>query len=111
MDDRRLTRRRSLFFTAIFLLTSVATWFLADLLWRGGITALEVALLAVFTILFAHVAAGFCTAMVGLYVVNRGGDRARIDASTVPPDAPLASTAIVMPVCNEDVSQIGRAHV
>jgi len=106
MDDRRLTRRRSLFFTAIFLLTSVATWFLADLLWRGGITALEGALLVVFTILFAHVAAGFCTAMVGLYVVNRGGDRARIDAAAVPPDAPLASTAIVMPVCNEDVSRV-----
>jgi membrane glycosyltransferase len=35
MDERRLTRRRSLFFTGIFLLTSVATWFLADLLWRG----------------------------------------------------------------------------
>jgi hypothetical protein len=34
MEPGRLARRRFLFFTAIFALTSVAVWFLTDLLWR-----------------------------------------------------------------------------
>jgi membrane glycosyltransferase len=107
MDARRLGRRRLLFFTSIFALTAVATWFMADLLWRGGMNGVEVALLVLFVILFAHVAAGFCTAFVGFYVMNRGGDSSRIGL-TLPPgeDAPLASTAIVMPVFNEDVSRV-----
>lgn len=107
MEPRRLARRRFLFFTAIFVLTSVAAWFMADLLWRDGLTGIEFALLAIFVVLFAHVATGFVTAVVGFYVVNRGGDSARI-ATTLPPEEEwtLASTAIVMPVCNEDVSRV-----
>ncbi len=107
MDKRRLSRRRCLFFSSIFALTSVATWFMADLLWRGGLNGVEIALLVLFVILFAHVAAGFCTALVGLYVINRGGDSSRITNTLSPgEDAPLASTAIVMPVFNEDVSRV-----
>ena len=107
MDAGRLGRRRLLFFSAIFALTAMATWFMADLLWRGGLSGVEIGLLVLFVILFAHVAAGFCTAMVGFYVVNRGGDSSRI-LRTIPPgeDPPLASTAIVMPVFNEDVSRV-----
>jgi len=107
MDQRRLNRRRVLFFSAIFAFTAIATWFMADLLWRGGLTGIEVALLILFVTLFAHIAAGFCTALVGFYVLNRGGDSSRI-ANTLAPgaDAPLASTAIIMPVCNEDVSRV-----
>lgn len=107
MDAARLNRRRFLFFSSIFVLTSVATWFMADLLWRNGVTGIEVAGLVLFVILFAHIAAGFCTAVVGFYVINRGGDSSRI-VNTVAPgeDAPLASTAIVMPVFNEDVSRV-----
>ena len=107
MDKRRLDRRRFLFFSAIFVLTSVAAWFMADLLWRDGLSGLEIALLTLFVILFAHVAAGFCTALVGFYVINRGGDSSRITATVTPgEDAPLGTTAIVMPVFNEDVSRV-----
>jgi membrane glycosyltransferase len=107
MDQRRLNRRRFLFFSAIFAFTSVAAWFMADLLWRGGLTGIEIALLTLFVVLFAHVAAGFCTALVGFYVINRGGDSSRITHTLRPgEDAPLASTAIVMPVFNEDVSRV-----
>ncbi len=107
MDERRLDRRRLLFFSSIFALTSIATWFMADLLWRDGLSGLEVALLVLFVILFAHVAAGFCTALVGFYVINRGGDTSKI-LITLPAgeEVPLASTAIVMPVFNEDVSRV-----
>lgn len=107
MDAHRLARRRTLFFSAIFVLTSLATWFMADLLWEGGLSGLEIALLVLFVILFAHIAAGFCTALVGFYVLNRGGDSSRITTTVEPgEDAPLATTAIVMPVFNEDVSRV-----
>jgi membrane glycosyltransferase len=107
MGPGRLSRRRFLFFTSIFAFTSIAAWFMADLLWRGGLTGIEIALLTLFVILFAHVAAGFCTAMVGLYVMNRGGDSSRITNTLPAGDASLlASTAVVMPVFNEDVSRV-----
>ncbi len=107
MDKRRLGRRRFLFFSAIFVLTSVAVWFMADLLWRDGLSGIEIALLVLFVILFAHVAAGFCTALVGFYVINRGGDSSRITATVATgEDTPLGTTAIVMPVFNEDVSRV-----
>src|SRR5215217_2258655 len=106
MGARRLSRRRFLFFSTIFGFTSIATWFMADLLWRGGLNGVEVALLILFVVLFSRVAAGFCTALVGFYVINRGGDSSRITTTIGPAeDAPLASTAIVMPVFNEDVSR------
>jgi membrane glycosyltransferase len=106
----RLRRRRALFYSTVLLLTSVATWFMADLLWRGDgvIAGLEWVLLVLFVILFSQVAIGFTTAMLGFYVINRGGDRQRImrtvdwDTEEVPP----ASTAVVMPVFNEDVSRV-----
>jgi membrane glycosyltransferase len=107
MDPRRLNRRRFLFFSAIFVLTSLATWFMADLLWRKGINRLEVSLLVLFSILFAHIAAGFCTAIAGHYVLNRGGDSCRVTAAMEDGEGPpLASTAVVMPICNEDVSRV-----
>ena len=70
---------------------------------------IEIALLVLFVILFAHIATGFCMALIGFFVVNRGGDSCRI-VNTVDwtrrQDPPLAGTAVVIPVCNEDVSRV-----
>ena len=84
MDARRLNRRRFLFFSAIVGLTGLATWFMADLLWRDGVTRLEMAIIVLFAILFAHIATGFCSMLVGFYVVNRGGDSCRLTATIAP---------------------------
>jgi len=109
MDAGRLNRRRFVFFSSVFVLTSVATWVVADLYWRDteGLSKLETVLLVLFVLLFAHIAVGFCTALAGFYVINRGGDSSRISVSA-PAGGPhrLASTAIVMPVFNEDVSRV-----
>jgi len=97
------------FFSSIFVLTSFATWFMADLLWRGGLDGIEIALLVLFVVLFAHIATGFCTALIGFFVVNRGGDSCRITNTadwTPGRDQPLAGTAVIMPVYNEDVSRV-----
>ncbi len=108
IDRSRLARRRRTFFSAVFMLTSLATWFMADLLWQdGGISALEWVLLILFVLLFTHIAIGFVTALLGFYVINRGGDSRQI-TSTIKPgeDVPLASTAVIMPAFNEDVSRV-----
>jgi membrane glycosyltransferase len=109
MSPSRLNRRRFVFFSSIFILTSLATWFVADLYWRdvNGLSGLEIVLLVLFVPLFAHISVGFCTAFAGFYVINRGGDSSRISATVPPGAAPrLASTAIVMPIYNEDVSRV-----
>jgi membrane glycosyltransferase len=109
VDRGRVMRRRITFFTLAFVLTSLATWFMADLLWRDGLAAVEWVVLGLFVVLFAHIAVGFSTALLGLYVLNRDGDPYRITRSIegVPlAELPLASTAIVMPVFNEDPSRV-----
>lgn len=95
------------FFSSIFVLTSLATWFMADLLWRGGLGGIEIALLALFVILFAHIATGFCSALIGFFVVNRGGDPCSIAAGAEAAREPrLAGTAVIIPVFNEDASRV-----
>jgi len=111
IEPSRLKRRRRLFFSSVFVLTSLATWFMADLLWNdNGIRGVEWPLLALFVVLFSQIAIGFVTALLGYYVINRGGD-SRLITHTVKPDeeVPLASTAIIMPVFNEDVSRVFEA--
>ena len=111
IDPSRLKRRRRLFFTSVFVLTSLATWFMADLLWNdSGIRGVEWLLLVLFVILFSQIAIGFVTALLGFYVINRGGD-SRLITRTLNPaeDVPLASAAIIMPVFNEDVSRVFEA--
>lgn len=113
LDRGRIVKRRFVFFTTIFLLTSLATWFMADLLWNSGtkpghMSPIEWVVLTLFVVLFAHVATGFAHALFGFYVINRGGDHCRIQRSLPPddPTAPLGPTAVVMPVCNEDSSRV-----
>ncbi len=107
IDARQLTRRRIVFFSIILLLTSVATWVMADILWRGGVTRTEMFILALFIPLFALVSFGFTQALVGLWVLWRGGDPHRITTTLKEDDTtPLPVTAIALPIYNEDVSQV-----
>jgi membrane glycosyltransferase len=63
--------------------------------------------LALFSLLFAWVSAGFFTAVMGFLVLLRGDPHA-LSAATAG-DAPLPAggrTAIIMPICHEDVATV-----
>ena len=67
----------------------------------------ETALLIVFALLTCWLAAGFWTAMLGFFVLAFGGDRQLISRSAkADVISPQARTAIVMPICNEDVRRV-----
>jgi membrane glycosyltransferase len=66
--------------------------------------ALAYVLVGLYTLLFAWISAGFVTALIG-FAVQLRGDRHALCAAAADrqPITPGARTAIVMPVCNEDV--------
>jgi len=76
-----------------------------------GRQPLELAILVLFAILFAWISAGFWTAFAGFATLALTRDRYAITrtirAAAAPGDiAPDARTAIVMPICNEDVPRV-----
>ena len=107
--SRHSARRQVLFFTCVVVLTSVATWLMADILWRGGLSGLETAMLILFVPLFGMVALGFTQAAVGFVMLLRRRDTYEITA-TLPPGDPVAAqlpaTALLIPIYNEDVSRV-----
>ena len=99
-------RRRWLLFWVLS-----ATLLSAGLLWSiqpsAGTNVVELAQVALFTLLFAWVAAGAITAVMGFWVTLKG-DRHTLSAQdaegvTLPADA---RTAVIMPICNEDVTTV-----
>jgi membrane glycosyltransferase len=73
-----------------------------------GQQPLELAILALSTILFAWVSLGFWTAVTGFLVMMLGRDRHAITRSAAPGAAlpTEARTAVVMPICNEAVARV-----
>jgi membrane glycosyltransferase len=101
-------RRRLLLATLVLLPTVVASGFMVNVLPRGGGNALEVAIVAVFGLLFGWISIGFWAALMGFYCLVRG-DRFAITHAPVTapgPAVPPGSTAIVMPICNEPVDRV-----
>ncbi len=88
--------------------TMLATYFMTAVLPYHGAQVMEMATLALFAILFAWVSAGFWTAMMGFWVLARGGDRFAISRSEAPSGRidPAARTALIMPICNENVQRV-----
>jgi len=101
-------RRRHRMLTILLLLAGPAVLVMADLHWRTGFDFWNVLHLVIFVPLFLLVALGAAQAMVGFAVRRRGGDRCRISGSLPPDDGePIAvPTAVVMPICNEDVVRV-----
>ncbi len=90
---------------------ALSTVFAASLLWMaqpdGGPAGLQWLQLGLFSLLFAWIAAGCVTAVMGFWVEWRGDRHALYarDAGHDPIDAE-ARTAVIMPICNEDVATV-----
>lgn len=100
--------RRSLFLALILIPTFITSGYMAQILPHKGGTPLEVAIVVVFAALFAWISIGFWTAMLGFYTLVRRFDRFAI--SRVAGNRAILSnrvrTAILIPICNEDVDEV-----
>jgi len=102
------TLRRTVLFGMTILQTIVATYYMTAVLPYHGRHILELAILVLYVILFGWVSMGFWTAMMGFMVLLTRGDRYAI-SGTAAADAPIedkARTAILMPICNENVPRV-----
>jgi membrane glycosyltransferase len=105
---RTASVRRAVLLMLIAAQTALAAYFMTGVLPYDGREPLEMAVLGLFTILFAWVSAGFWTAMAGFVVLLAGGDRHAISrtAAASGPIDPAARTAVIMPICNENVRRV-----
>ena len=111
MPPQRIARmRRATFFSFVGLGTIVGTWLMYVYLSERGMRWSEWGLLAVFTPLYYQLNVGFWTALFGLWLMNRPGhDTLDLWRTLKPEDHDeeiTASTAIIMPVFNEDVTRV-----
>lgn len=100
--------RRLVLLMLMLLQTAMATKFMADVLPYHGAKPLEMVVLGLFALLFCWVSAGFWTAVAGFWVLITGSDKYLISRETADKKiiADDARTAIVMPICNEDVERV-----
>ena len=109
--ERPMMLRRALLLVLVTLGAIIGTDYMVDIMPQHGHDWAERGLLVLFAILFAWVSAGFWTAVLGAWVMLRGGDLRSVthvlhgEAATAP-IAPEARTAIIMPICNEDVATV-----
>jgi membrane glycosyltransferase len=104
--------RRSVFIGASILLT--ATGFVLMLNRYAGQTLFweDYVCLVIFPLLFSQISVGFVLALFGFFDKLRGGDPHHIMRGawrTNEQSVPLAATAIVIPVYNEEVGRVTRA--
>ncbi|MEW6765305.1 MAG: glucans biosynthesis glucosyltransferase MdoH [Pseudomonadota bacterium] len=101
-------RRLALAFLVI-VPTLAGMWLLGNALPFGGRHLLEILILALFGILFAWLWIGLWTALIGFTLTLTGRDWLKISTLNARLDGkptPLASTAVVMPICNEDADEV-----
>ena len=101
-------RRRLTLLALMIAQTIGATWAMSTVLPYHGADWLEAIIIVLFAVLFCWVSAGFWTAITGFLLLAFHGDRFVISRRAAP-DAVIpddARTAIVMPICNEDVQRV-----
>lgn len=102
--------RRTTFFVLVLLGTTLGTWLLSKYLSASGWRVSEVLLILVFLPLYYQLNVGFWTALIGVWLQNRPEDDPLSLWQTLASEdenAPLtATTAIIIPVYNEDVTRV-----
>jgi membrane glycosyltransferase len=106
--QRVAQRRRIALICLIVLPALLATQIFAEGLAPDGADWMGWLQLGLFGALSAWILAGFWTGLLGFYTLARGGDAAGLSAASVRGRRidPSARTAIVMPICNEDVPTV-----
>ena len=105
--ERAINWRRNVFALLSVFSTVLAAWLFADAQPDHENTWLQMGQLALFTVLSAWVVTGFVTALMGFWVLLRG-DPYTLRAASVK-DRPMdadSRTAVIMPICNEDVATV-----
>ena len=108
-DARPLMLRRVALLVLVALGAVVGTDTMIDVLPLHGQSWAEQGLLLLFGVLFAWISAGFWTGVMGTWVLLRGRDRDAVTNHLRGPAVPIptdARTAIIMPICNEDVATV-----
>jgi membrane glycosyltransferase len=108
-DKRPMMLRRVVLLVLVVIGAIIGTNAMLEVLPQRGGTWTEQALLLLFALLFAWISAGFWTGLMGFWVMMRGHDPHAItnglrDAPLT--IAPAARTAVIMPICNEDVPTV-----
>jgi membrane glycosyltransferase len=100
--------RRFAFFTAVLFLTVLGVFLWADFLWRTELYGLKWGLLIVFVPLFLLLSFGFCQSVFGFFLRRGKGARNGVITAAAGPldDVPLAPTALLFPVYNEDPARV-----
>ncbi|HEY5552827.1 MAG TPA: glucans biosynthesis glucosyltransferase MdoH [Opitutaceae bacterium] len=104
----RLTRRRISVVTFVVVVTAAGSFLMGDLLWGMPIAWWAWVVWALFTLLFGLVAFGASQAFFGFLARRRRGNLSAV-MRTLPDDpstVPLAPTAILLPVYNEDPARL-----
>ena len=107
--EKTAQRRRILMIALILGTTLIASSYMADVMPHKGTTPLELTIVIVFGALFAWISIGFWESVAGLYTLLRGHDRYAITRSIAGADStiePDVRTAILIPVCNEEVGRV-----
>ncbi|WP_106477244.1 glucans biosynthesis glucosyltransferase MdoH [Phytohalomonas tamaricis] len=100
--------RRYILLLLVISQSVMAVGYMTSVLPYQGQQPLELAVIILFALLFAWVSAGFWTALMGFFQLMKGQDRYSISASSIGDEEieEDARTAIVMPICNEDVPRV-----
>jgi membrane glycosyltransferase len=102
-------RRRAILITLVAVQTMIASWSLTRTFPYPWLNGSELAIMGVFAILFFWLSFSFWTALAGFWMCWKRTSRFSVDASTlgIDPQQPLHSrTAVLMPICNEDVERV-----
>ena len=107
---RAAGRRRFLLLALTLIPTVISSNTMARLLPDRGSILLDAFLVAAFTTLFAWISVGFWTSVAGAWLLLTKKDSFRVSGACDGPDTPIrdpeARTAVLIPICNEDVKRV-----
>lgn len=88
--------------------TALGVWTMFRILHVGGLTPLELAVMALFAVTFGWIAVAFWSGLIGFTLSLAGRDPLSLAraGSPRPPDDARSRTALVMPIHNEDVERV-----